>query len=246
MSRKSSPTLMVALSLLVAGSALAQSNPSGGQATGNAAGDANPSTNGAKVHSSAEASAGVNANADADKWMQAVEAKGEKVSASALKKADAKLEAAAKKVDEEATAKGDSKVAGHLGAEFGMTAEAITDEKSRLDVSWGELTIARTLIANTKSRTAVEPLIEMRKDHVGWAQIAAGMGLKLGEVTSAVQTESRVAQGLAKADGKVAVIHGDGSRAGLGANAGLNGAVSTDHTRAGVAAGAGLGVNIGH
>ena len=51
---------------------------------------------------------------------------------------------------------------------------------------------------------------------MSWAQIASGMGLKLGEVLNAAKAEAKVAKGLAKADGKVAVVHGSGSKAGAG------------------------------
>jgi hypothetical protein len=59
---------------------------------------------------------------------------------------------------------------------------------------------------------------------------------------SAVRAESAVASGAAHADGKVATIHGEGARAGLGVGAGMNdgahGASAAAH------AGVGAGIRI--
>src|SRR5207249_3530206 len=155
-------------------SALAQSNSGGAQANGNvnltpsgasavAGTDANAKTKNASV----EAGAGANADAEVQKWIETVKEKGEKVSSSARNKADSKLDAAAKKVNEEASVNGDGEVATRIATEFGMSPDAVTDEKNRLDVSWGELTIAHTLSANAKSKPSVDALFEMRKDHMG-------------------------------------------------------------------------------
>jgi hypothetical protein len=82
---------------------------------------------------------------------------------------------------------------------------------------------------------------------MGWGQVAAGLGLNLGSAVSSVNAESRVASGLERADGKVATMHGEGARAGVGANAGLHGGLGVGGAGSGVnaGAGAGLGVKIG-
>src|SRR5437867_11585576 len=99
--------------------------------------------------------------------------------------------------------------------------------------------IAQTLALNSKSDVTADQLITLHKDGMGWGQIAAGLGLRLGEVVSAVNAESHVASGQAKADGKVAVVHGEGAKAGLGAGAGVHAGGQ------GVKAGASLGVETG-
>src|SRR5207244_1169896 len=120
------------------------------------------------------------------------------VSAAARAKAEARLEASAKRADDEAKATGDAKVAARLATEFGMTAEALMAEKNDLSTSWGQLMIAHSLAANSKTDLTVAQLIQLRGE-MGWGQIAAGLGLKLGETVSAVRAESKVATGTATA-----------------------------------------------
>jgi hypothetical protein len=146
-----------------------------------------------------------NTHVQANKKFEVIKAKGGMTSAQARSKADAKLGAAAKKADADVTAKGEATVAARLAAEFGMTASDLLAERQSLGCSWGELMIARSVRAMSTTEISVADLLELRKD-TGWAQIAAGLGLKLGEAVSAVQAEERVAAGLAEPDGKVAAI----------------------------------------
>ncbi len=82
----------------------------------------------------------------------------------------------------------------------------------------------------------------MRHDGMGWGQIAHGLDLRLGDVVSAVRSESRVADGTAKGNGKPALIHGG---AHVGAHTGTGAAVHAGHTGAGAAGNAGVGVKVG-
>src|SRR5262249_27690436 len=138
---------------------------------------------------------------------QQMETRAAKVSARAKARAELRIDAAAKRVDQEAAAAGDP-VANRLASEFGMTVDALEAEKNQLGASWGQLMIAHTLMANATSGATVAQLVQLHADGMGWGQIAAGLGLKLGDVVSAVNAEQRVAAGLTKADGKAAVIHG--------------------------------------
>ena len=149
-----------------------------------------------------------------------VKEKAAKVSSKARSSADKKLGASAKALDGTANSAGEVKVATRLGTQFGMTADAITAEKNQLGTSWGNLMIAHTLAANAKSGITVAQLVQMHDSGMGWGQIAAGLGFKLGEAISAVKAEGRVAKGLSKPSGKVATIHGEGSKAGPGRGAG--------------------------
>src|SRR6185503_7077581 len=128
---------------------------------------------------------------------------------------------------EDAARYGSTTVAGRLAAEFGMTTDELMSEHQAIGCSWGDLMIAHSLHANAGAEASVAQLIQLRREGTGWGQIAAGLGLKLGQVVSAVQAEGKVASGLAKPDGKVAVIRGDGTRAsaGAGASAGVKAAV---------------------
>src|SRR5262249_21994797 len=117
--------------------------------------------------------------------------------------------------------KGEAGVADRLAAEFQTTADAMTAERAALKTSWGDLMIAHALAANAKSNLAVADLVGMHADGMGWGQIAAGLGLDLGETVSAIHAEGRVADGTAKTAGRAAVIHGEGARAGVGVNTGV-------------------------
>ena len=226
--------------LLCAASAQAQTASANGQATGTAAGQAQagPTSTSTEISSSAEASAKVEAR-DREQ-IERIRARGARASAKARAKTDAQLAAAAKRVNETSN-NGEHQVAERLAAEFNLTAETLMEERATLGAGWGELMIAHTLIANTNSDATMEQLFQLRQEDTGWGQIAAGMGFNLGELVSAVNAESRVATGLAKADGTVAVVHGEGARAGARADAGARVGAQAGHAGAGV----GVGVNAG-
>jgi hypothetical protein len=165
-----------------------------------------------------------------------------KVSVQSRTHAEEQMEISAKEVDAHASGAGESKVAERLGKEFDMTSEAVTAEKTALNASWGDLTIAHALAANATSGTNVSDLVMLHQDGMGWGQIAAGLGLKLGAVVSGMKAESQVARGLAKADGHAtaALRGGAGARADAGTKIGAGAAVGK-----GVSAGAAAGVNAG-
>lgn len=166
-----------------------------------------------------------------------------KVSVESRTRAEGQIEASAKEIDAHASGDGETKVAGRLGKEFGMTGDAVIAEKQSLGASWGDLTIAHALAANATSGATVNDLVALKQDGMGWGQIAAGLGLKLGAVVSGVKAESQVARGLAKADGHAtAALHGAAPRADAGAKVGANAGVGK-----GVSAGAGVnaGVKVG-
>ncbi|HEY6194601.1 MAG TPA: hypothetical protein VI504_06110 [Candidatus Eisenbacteria bacterium] len=233
---------MVSCGLLAAQLALAQSATTTGQTKGQSTADASMQPVQATTNTNAEANA--TAELDARKAREAIEKKAEKVSAQAKAKAETQLGATVDQVNKGASVDGDVTVATRLAAEFGMTPEALSAEKQSLDVSWGQLMIAHTLAANSKTTVTVEQLVALNKDGMGWGKIAAGLGLQLGSVVSSVNAESRVAHGLDKADGHVAAMRGEGAR--LGGNAGANAGLGVQAGKANVNAGAGLGLKINH
>lgn len=228
-------------SLMLAGAALAQSV--GGSGSAAAEGAAKATKSETQVNSQADAQA--TGQVDAQK-LEKIREKGAKVSARTRAKAEAKLEVSAAKVNEEAMKNGDAKIASQLASEFGMTAEALLQEKQQLGTTWGELMIAHTLDANSKADVTAQELMQLKMQDCGWGQIAAGLGLKLGEAVSAVRAESQVATGLAKADGKVAVIHGSGAVAGVGAVAGAGAGAKAGGASVGADVKTGVGVKIGN
>jgi hypothetical protein len=153
---------------------------------------------------------------------------------------DKKLRETVKKVEEEAGAKGDQTVASRLGADFGMSPDALIAEKGTFQTGWGELMIAHTLLASAKGGVTLEQVFEMRRNGLGWGQIAHGLDLRLGGVVSAVKAESRVALGVAKADGRPAKIQ----TAAAHANAGTKVGVGAGHKGAGVSTDVGVGAAV--
>jgi hypothetical protein len=119
--------------------------------------------------------------------------------------ASAMLGANAKRVDSK-TSRRSSQVARRLGAEFGATPQAVSAERSRLGVSWGDYVIAQTLSANTDPRIPTEQLIALHRGGLDWGQVAAGLEFDLADAVAAVQAETRVATGAAPADCRVALI----------------------------------------
>jgi hypothetical protein len=111
-----------------------------------------------------------------------------------------------KDVDVEAVTNGDATVADRFAAEFGTTAEALLAERTQYNVGWGDVMIARTLLANAPSGTTIDQLYTLHSEELGWGSIAYGMGLRVGSVTAAVKTETLVARGTMKADGKTPKI----------------------------------------
>ena len=237
---------VAALSLVLAAPGFGQTAGASSQAQGQSSGQTEVKAPPAEATTAAQAQTqtSTEANADAQKTLETIKEKGSKVSAQARSKAEAKLEASAKKTNSDAEAQGEAKVASRLSGEFGMTSEQLMAEKQELGCSWGNLMIAHSLDANASADVTAAQLVQMHSDGSGWGTIAAGLGLKLGEVVSAVQAEGRVAAGLAKADGKTAVIHGSGSHAGVGAHAGASTGVRAGGASASAQTGVGVGVKI--
>ena len=199
----------------------------------------------AQANAGGSVEAEAQAKADLEHKRQEIEQRAARVSAKAKARAEAELNKAANQVEAEAK-KAENTVAGRLAAEFDATAESMVEQQSSLDASWGDLMIAHTLKANSKSAVDVSQMIELEKGGLGWGTIAAGLGLDLNSVVTSVKAEQRVAQGLAKADGKVAVIRGEGARVGLGANAGVGAAANAGNAgTVTTGLGVGAGVKIG-
>ena len=202
-----------------------------------------------QAQTAVENQANANAQAHAGDVLANVRKTGATVDAKARDKFDADVTVAAKQVETDAASAGDAKIAERLGTEFGMTQDALVAERNELGTSWGQLMIAHTLMANAAAEVTARQLFDLRTEGMGWGQIAHGLGLKLGPAIGAVKTEARVARGLEKADGKVTMIQGPGSKAGAQAAARAatkaNIKANASGTQAKVGAGAGVGIGNG-
>ena len=213
------------------------------KAEGQAGAQAGPASS--QANAQAEAAADAQVHADASKQRAEVESRAAHASSQAKAKAEAKLAATANKVDESAQKDGSATVAARLAAEFGTTADALVREQHDMGASWGQVMIAHAIAANLKSGVSSEQLLTWHADHMGWGEMAAGLGLDLGSVVGVANAEGRVAEGLAHADGKVAAMRGEGAR-GFGANLDAGSHAQLGNGAVGVGANAGLGVKIGH
>lgn len=246
---RSIPRLIVlaACGLLVTAAARAQSADVAGQAHAQAGAAAK--AGGANVQNdlNADARAQAQAQADAARMRESLERKAAKVSGETKAGAESHLDATSHKVDAMAQKSGDAAVAARLATEFGASASVLTTQKSELGATWGEMVIAHDIAANVKAHVTPSQLVQWHHDHMGWGQMAAGLGLELHSVMHSVDAEARIAEGEARADGKVAAMRGEGARGvGVGVNAGLGAEAGKGAVGAGAGAGAGLGIKIGH
>lgn len=119
---------------------------------------------------------------------------------------DKRIGITVERINKEATTKGQAKVAARLAAEFGTTEEALLDQKAEHGLSYGELVIAHTLLANSTAGVTLVDLMDLRSEGLGWGAIAYGLRFHMEDFEDAIKAEGRVAMGLTKADGKAAVI----------------------------------------
>ncbi len=181
------------------------------------------------------------AEAKADAPLNSIRERAKKASTKACAAVQKELAEISRQADAEVNAKGDVLVAGRIAPEFGITADAMTVEMSKFGAGLGDLMIAHTLMANSKTAVTAEQLFTLRSEGFGWGQIAHGLNLKLGEVTAAVKSECSVAAGRVRADGRPAMIH---SGASVAAN--TNAGVHAGPASAGAASNVGAGIKIGN
>jgi hypothetical protein len=93
-----------------------------------------------------------------------------------------------------ATAKKEKvEVAGRLAAEFGGIPELYIGEHDRLKQSWGEISIAHTLLADAKTSLTIDQLFDLRQEKLGWGQIAHGLDLSPSEFSKSAQARANSA-----------------------------------------------------
>jgi len=229
--------------LLTASVAHGQTTAAGGQATGQAGSTVN--TQSTQISSEASATAEARAQADLQKLREGIEKKPAKASAEARARAEAQLEATAKQVDAAVQKHGEANDAERLAGEFRVSAQALTAERAQLDATWGQLMIAHTIAANSKTEVTAQQLLALKNEGMGWGKVASGLGLRLASVVSSVKAEGMVASGLAKADGRVAAMRGEGARTGANASVGVQAGVNTGQATAGAGIDVGAGVKVG-
>ena len=230
---------LVLLASMGVASAQTSDHATAGSATTRVVPDVDPQT-----ETKANAEVATKAEAGTDASLMAIRDRAKSASPKARATVDKRLAKISGDIDAKANAKGKTTAAGRIAAEFGMTGDALVAEADKFGAGLGEVIIAHTLLANSKTPVTMDQLFALRKDGMGWGQIAQGMDLRLGDVVSAVMSEGKVAQGTAKADGKVAVIH-SGEAAHAGTHAGMGAGVHAGRTGAGATGSVGVGAKVG-
>ena len=237
-----------ALMFVIVGTALAEGSP---RATANATSRSQGSADiqdGRALQGQTESSAEVTADENASASLDAIRDRARQFSRKALTKLERRLSELANEIDAEANLKGEISVANRVAPEFGMTGALMMLERGTLNTSMGDLVIAHTLAANSPADVTATQLFTLQHDGYSWARIAYGLDLRQDQVAGAVESETRVAIGRAKADGKPAMIQSaSAARAAASANTGMNtgAGVNAGGAGGGATGSAGVGLSIG-
>ena len=146
------------------------------------------------------------ADSKAEARAKSIRERADRMPATEREEIEKQLAESEKDVDVEAVTNGDATVAERFAAEFGVSPETLLAERTQHNVGWGGVMIARTLLGSAPAGTKVDQLYALHAVGMGWGSIAYGMGLRVGSFAAAVKTESMVARGTMKADGKPAKI----------------------------------------
>ena len=119
---------------------------------------------------------------------------------------DKRIAITVERVNKEATEKGQTTMVARLAAEFGVSTESFLDQKAEHGLTWGELVVAHTLLANSGTKVTLADLVTLRRDGLSWGAIAFGLQFHMEDFEDAIKAEGRVAMGLSKPDGKAAPI----------------------------------------
>ena len=194
------------------------------------------------VQGHAQSSEELTADGNADASLQAIRDRAKQPSRKALTKLERRLSELANQIDAEANLKGEVFVANRVASEFGMTGSLMMLERGTLNASMGDLVIAHTLAANSPQNVTATQLFTLQHDGYTWARIAYGLDLRSDQVAGAVESETRVALGRVKADGRPAMIQSaSAARTAASANTGMNAGGGS----VGAGGGAGVGLSIG-
>jgi len=120
--------------------------------------------------------------------------RGAGVAAALRATAGRKLNAVCVRIDDAAALDAPA-VATRLAASFAVAPEMLIAEQQQLGASWGELSVAMTLSALSPEPVPAPQLLELRRSGVGWARIAAGLGLDLDAVVATARSMGRAASG---------------------------------------------------
>ena len=111
---------------------------------------------------------------------------------------DKRIAITLERVNQEARDRGQATMTKRLAAEFKLTESSLLDDKAEYSLSWGELTIAHTLLANSPVGLTLADLVELRREGFGWGAIAFGLQFHMEDFEDMIKAEGQVAMGLSK------------------------------------------------
>jgi hypothetical protein len=111
---------------------------------------------------------------------------------------DKRIAITVERVNQEARDRGHATMTARLAREFKLTEDGLLEEKSLYSLSWGELTIAHTLLANSGAGLGLVDLAGLRREGFGWGAIAFGLQFHMEDFEEMIKAEGRVAMGLSK------------------------------------------------
>lgn len=117
---------------------------------------------------------------------------------------DRRIAITIERVNKEASDRGQTTMAARLAAEFKQTPDGLLDDKADFGLSWGEMVISETLLANSATKVTLADLAALRRDGLGWGAIAYGLEFHMEDFEDVVKAEGRVAMGLGKSENKAA------------------------------------------
>lgn len=127
-----------------------------------------------------------------------VRERAESMPSDARRETDKRIAITVDRVNQEARDRGQATMTARLAAEFKATGESLLEDKSEYSLSWGELVIAHTLLANSNAGLGLVDLAQLRREGLGWGAIAFGLEFHMEDFEDMIKAEGRVAMGLSK------------------------------------------------
>ena len=114
---------------------------------------------------------------------------------------DKRIGLTVERINSDASAKGQTKIAERLASKFDVTSDVLLGMKGEYGLSWGELVVAHTLLANSSVKVDLPDLASLRSEGLSWGAIAFGLRFHMEDLEEAIKAGGRVAIGISKAKG---------------------------------------------
>ncbi len=102
---------------------------------------------------------------------------------------DVRLDNSASVISSDATRMGDATFADRLGAQFGVSADVLTQQRTQFNASWGDLVVAHSIATMSRTGVTVDQIFGMRADGQSWTAIARTLRVPPGRLMTSVRTQ---------------------------------------------------------